>query len=89
MGVIKNNQSTERWYILGDLKNTTVAAPKAVTSQAPSVAANAIMTKLSIMHPLYTIILAIMILVHIMCLIKKGKHYPEKAFPFLNYAQYF
>ena len=25
----------------------------------------------------------------IMCLIKKGKRYPEKAFPFLNYAQCF
>jgi hypothetical protein len=35
-------------FLLGDLNNTTVAAPNAVTNQVPSVAINAIMTKLFI-----------------------------------------
>ena len=37
-------------FLLGDLNNTPVAAPNAVTNQVPSVAINAIITKLFISH---------------------------------------
>ncbi len=41
-------------FVSGVLKKTTVAAPRAVTSQVPSVAANAIIMTSFISHPLYT-----------------------------------
>ena len=39
-----------RVFSLGEEKNTTVAAPSAVTSQVPKVAANAIQIHASITH---------------------------------------